>query len=219
MEIVFVDGVLTDRHKIVLANDSDPAGRLNYKSNRGIGDIMRESRLDFDPFKYLKNLCNRGVGMVEVLEGGCGYGYALAGLRRGINAYGSPGTEYFVEGIEGLWDKIHTTGVTLCREHADVALREGYEIDVMIVGAIEHYSFDRCFDLILDSGGPIFYFPQEVIPLYSRILKKGGLAFVTVSPYLLVARELFKESGLEVADSASTDFLLRRNEEDNLEGF
>ena len=135
----------------------------------------------------------------------------------------------YVDGThrKGLEDKLHTTGVTLTKRHADTAfsVEERYRIDEMIVGPIEQHHFEREYDFVLDFKGAAFHFPRQVIPIYGQILKDFRLAFVRLHTGVQYTgeqlevedfRELFYQSCFEIVNHTDptlpiVDFLVESN--------
>lgn len=123
-------------------------------------------------FKHLLGTLSQrfpGVEPLEILEGGCGRGNASGELKK-------LGRE--------LGREVRTTGVTL--NPNDQSFCEGNEIDTLMVGPLEMHhrigSFSHQFHFILDSHGAAYYGPEEIVPLYDRLLLPGGFALLTQTP-------------------------------------
>ncbi|MEK6949526.1 MAG: hypothetical protein AABX34_04845 [Nanoarchaeota archaeon] len=219
MKVTFVNGTLDRRHLEAIKDEDVP--QPLYPIDWGMADIIKDALLEFDFFDYLKRLYDRSGTQLYVIEGGCGIGNALVDLKRGVSIVvredepsHSHQHRWKLQSLsgrhfQGLEDKIHTTGATLTRRHADTAssVEEPYQIDEMIVGPIEQYPFERKYDFALDFKGAAFHFPQQVIPVYGRILKDGSPAFIRLHTGEQYTGEnlefgdfsrLFYQSGLEV---------------------
>ena len=130
---------------------------------------------------------------MQVLEGGCGVGYALKQLKTGM------------ADNEGLGDAIVTTGVTLTEETAVIA-QDRNEVDVVYVGPIDACELpDNTFDFIYDALGAAFYDYRAALPVYGRVLKPGGLAWVMLSGLGIVdvsdSIDIARKIGLRVVES------------------
>ncbi|MBI2652245.1 hypothetical protein HYX00_02160 [Candidatus Woesearchaeota archaeon] len=203
-----------------------------YRVDRGIHYLL-QGLLPFNVFGHLESVYQRkSNGKVEVLEGGCGVGAALEDLKTGVGHL-TPNFEVKSDFINvppwkrlpngyqpGLVGKIYTTGVTLSPRHVDIASRvkEPFGIDEMVVGPIEQHNFQKEYDFIFDLCGAAFYFPEEVIAVYGRILKRGELGFLRL---LAGANEpgyfltLFYKHNLESVDKNGSpkgqmDFVVQR---------
>lgn len=168
--------------------------------------------------------------VLEVLDGGCGYGRMLHELKIGIPAYAIHTHEEIREGYyrslsvdipedPGLGDAIRTTGITLDQQHAERAESLGLDIDEMIVGSLENHRFDRKFDFILDYTGSAFYFPRRAMPLYRELLQPDGILLVRLmfdyeseisgSPKrVFKSQDIIKENGFHVIINDFFNFVL-----------
>lgn len=201
----------SDEQLLTVKLDGDPYSTPEYRTNR---ILAVNNFVGFDFFKHLWELTEQNPDRrIEVLEGGCGEGRALAQLKRGGKIDSK--TEY-----TGLGQRIRTTGVTLFEGHLDRArqLDDNSRPDEMIVGPIEVHTFDRQFDFIYDYCGAAMRLPESVIPVYGNILAIERLTFVRLLVGAMPegqAEKLFDESGLEIVKQngsrfASMDFVVRK---------
>lgn len=242
MEIIYADQGLSQKHKNQLVIDRDPHADpkfgfpSTYRVHRDIAKILEETYICFNFFRYLEDVYQELGRPLEVLEGGCGYGVALRDLKSGVTGLGElsrmpykelrwteQGSWYFErytgDSFPGLGTKIRTTGMSLCREHAEVAagVREQNRIDEFIIGAIGQYPFNRRYDYIVDSYGAAFYFPEEAIPVYGKILTPDGIVFMKLDVYSEEERRkltaLIENNNLEVVanrgSGSYTDFICK----------
>lgn len=177
----------TERHAAFLALDQKPQNE--YKTYRGVNV---DNRLGFDFFSHLWQLVEANPDRrIEVLVGGCGQGWEIADLKR------------------GLGDKVKITGITLYEGHLENIRRlpEKLQPDEVIVGPVEQYSeFDGQYDFIYDSYGATFYFPREVIPVYGRMLANNGRAYLfteIAGDWTSVFKNLVESNGL-IIDAQET---------------
>lgn len=200
-----------DRQISILRMDRDPYSTQEYRTNRV---LAVNNFAGFDFFRHLWELADREPDRrLEVLEGGCGEGRALAQLKRGGKIDSK--TEY-----KGLVQRIRTTGVTLYEGHLGRARQfdDNSRPDEMIVGPIEHYAFDRQFDFIYDFCGAAMRFPETVIPVYGNLLATDRLAFMRLMTGAMPQRQpeqLFEQSGFEIVKQngsrfATMDFVVRK---------
>lgn len=158
------------------------------------------TNIDFDIFAHLRRENERLGRRLEVLEGGCGYGIVLIDLKRGFKPNDSKyitvpkntlGT-LWRNGIEGLGNKIRTTGVTLNLSHVEFNLgmsEKEWQIDELILAPLEDYPFNIKYDFVFDFTGPAFYFTKTAIPVYGRILQRGGFALMRIPFYVEPIRD------------------------------
>lgn len=186
----FIHG-LSEKHNI---HTCRPAGPLvTYKDDRTLLDIGFMTNIDFDIFAHLRQQYGELGRRLEVLDGGCGYGFILRDLKRGfkpdrralMNSIKNPLGKSLREGVEGLGEKIRTTGVTLNQDHVNFNIKnqEENQIDEIILSPLERYPFSRNYDFVFDFTGPAFYFTFEAMPVYGRILQKGGFALLRIPFY------------------------------------
>ena len=183
-----------------------------YPITRGLNDIARGNNLGFDVINHLARAIEERGSPLEVLDGGSGAALALADIK---NAFGN---------------QVRTTAATLNPAHLRLMqqLPEGLRPDEVVIGPIEYHAFTRQYDFILDYLGAAFYFPGEVLPVYGRVLRPRGRAYVRLPLYDHVvsdriglnggkfeaAKDLLRECGLEIElfkkDFADLGALLRR---------
>lgn len=211
MKETIIKARLSQQHARYLLADACVTELGQYKASRGMDELV-DNKIGFDFYSYLNNLCAQNPNRkIEVLEGGCGQGWALCTLKRGLP----------YRGTAGLGDKIRTTGVSLSLHHAELAREseESYRPDEMIIGPVEQCTFDRQYDFIFDSVGAAFYFEEKVISVYSRLLKRGSFAFLRLlagtEKKLEWLRNLFEQNGFEVIKEGGDwrghmDFLVKR---------
>jgi SAM-dependent methyltransferase len=182
----------------------------HYRTDRGIkfaswnppvtASIHRDiyvRHFDFNPFAYLRVLAAEEQNRpIEVLEGGCGVGQALVDLKTGVFS-GYPSVFY-----PALGSRIRTTGITLNPEHTKKAseVDPKFAVDEMRVGPLGEQQFDVDFDFIYDFLGVAFYYPEEAISTYDRVLTAGGLVYTRFNAMdRALAEESIERSSLEVA--------------------
>ncbi|MFH1641740.1 MAG: hypothetical protein ABIC04_02460 [Nanoarchaeota archaeon] len=168
MKISIVEARPTKKHLRYMALDREINRTDGYLVKKGMWEIMQRQQIVFDFFSHLEQEYDQQSSRVEVFEGGSGIGNALHQLKTGIDR---PELQ-----IRGLEKKIRTTGSTLSKEHLQSADRGS--VDEMIVGPIEKYEFKQQYDFVFDFNGAVFYFPDEIVPVYKRILKPGKKAFL-----------------------------------------
>ena len=196
--------------RIVL--DQKPYESIAYRTDRS---LAVDNFINFDFFNHLQDLKSELGRRLEVLEGGCGQGIALRQLKKGGRISRESDYEY-----PGLGQDIRTTGVTLSKRHIEAAKKvaEEVRIDEMIVSPLETYDFDRQYDFIYDFCGAAMHFPEDVIPVYGKILMPNRLAFIRLMTGAMpsqLPKKLFDENGFEILKQngnkfATMDFLLKK---------
>lgn len=238
MKTIFFDANLGRLHKETVTEEDVP--QPPFPVNTGMVDIIKDTLMEFDFFGYLQRVYGRSGSQLYIIEGGCGVGNALVDLKRGVKVdvpeneldYTPPQLRrklIHVNGryYDGLEGKIHTTGVTSTRRHVDTAssVEERHQINEMIVGPIEQYTFEREYDFVLDFKGAAFHFPRQVIPVYGKILKDLRPGFVRLHTGKQYTgeqlefedfRKLFYQSGFEIVSHTDyklplVDFLVESN--------
>lgn len=102
---------------------------------------------------------------LEILEAGCGYGFALDDIKRKVRS----------RGLEA-----RTTGATLDEKHSSTTGKTRDQIDELIIGSVQQHfkegKFTTRFHFIFDFFGAIFFDRNgtQLIPIYSQLLVPGG---------------------------------------------
>jgi len=217
MEVKFVDGPFSPLHEQAIKDEIEG----KYPVSNGLHDIGLNT--GFNALYYARDLSNDWENPLNILEGGCGTGLALIELKLGI---------YAIHHYTSLEGKIHTTGVTLTPQHAEITnqrrVNPELQLDEMIVGPIELFPFENQYDMILDYFGAAFHFPREVLPVYGQVLKPTGISSVRLmigdqysgKPLSVWGiKELISENGLVISsekiNEKFVDFKLRSEKVEN----
>lgn len=166
----------------------------NYSERRRLyrmeAEMARDNAFNFSFEECLTKLFRKftDTPILRILDGGCGEGWALSDLR---------------ELSRKLGRETETTGITLNPRHKDMLVGGG--VDEVVIGSVENFfetdARENYFHFILDYNGALGWDDfrgiqgGNIIPIYARILAKGGIA-------LLVAPPIFpgwlKQNGLKI---------------------